>query len=289
MNTILIKGPSGGFSPGITSLATIDNPTGIAISLLRLAQSEEHAFNAPSETALLLLYGEVEVTLGAQILSAGRESPFDDLPLTLHLPAQREAHIRAETEATLLVYQTSNTSPFSPTLLGPTDYATYKHDADIVSGAASSLHRPLLSSGAEPSSSLLLAETINLPGRWSAYPPRHQPQPLAAFYLFSDPRGFGHTDIGDTVYKIFPRDTLLIPGGGDYTHCSAPGYAMYYAYALCQQPSLPYQGAELSPAHSWLLDPNAPIWQPEALSLPLYESRSRKRQPELLAPLRSGW
>ena len=38
---------------------------------------------------------------------------------------------------------------------------------------------------------MVLGEVLNLPGKWSSYPPHHHPQPEVYFYRFDYPDGFG--------------------------------------------------------------------------------------------------
>ena len=38
---------------------------------------------------------------------------------------------------------------------------------------------------------MVLGEVVNLPGKWSSYPPHHHPQPECYFYRFDKPMGFG--------------------------------------------------------------------------------------------------
>ncbi|MFQ9126026.1 MAG: 5-deoxy-glucuronate isomerase [Butyricicoccaceae bacterium] len=42
-----------------------------------------------------------------------------------------------------------------------------------------------------PYSNMVLGEVVNLPGKWSSYPPHHHPQPECYFYRFDKPMGFG--------------------------------------------------------------------------------------------------
>ena len=113
----------------------------------------------------------------------------------------------------------------------------------------------------------MVGEVINLPGRWSSYPPHHHAQPEIYHYRFNAPAGYGHAEIGGEVYRVAAGDTTLIPGGLDHAQVSAPGYGMYYLWVVRHLPGRPYRGFKVTPAYRWLLDPANQGWEPPA-SLP---------------------
>ncbi|MEI3362668.1 MAG: 5-deoxy-glucuronate isomerase, partial [Oscillospiraceae bacterium] len=59
-----------------------------------------------------------------------------------------------------------------------------------------------------PFSKMVLGEVLNLPGKWSSYPPHHHPQPEVYFYRFDYPDGFG---AGFANGEISRRSTMAAP------------------------------------------------------------------------------
>ena len=64
-----------------------------------------------------------------------------------------------------------------------------------------------------PFSKMVLGEVLNLPGKWSSYPPHHHPQPEVYFYRFDYPDGFGagfaNGEIFKTQHNAAPSSTML--------------------------------------------------------------------------------
>jgi 5-deoxy-D-glucuronate isomerase len=47
---------------------------------------------------------------------------------------------------------------------------------------------------------------------------------------------------------------LRIPGGQDHAQCAAPGYHMYYLWAIRHLEGARYAGFETSPDHRWTFE-----------------------------------
>jgi 5-deoxy-glucuronate isomerase len=114
-----------------------------------------------------------------------------------------------------------------------------------------------------PNAELVLGEVVNMPGRWSSYPPHHHPQPEIYHYRFSDPRGFGHAELGESVLRVRHGDTVKILDEQDHAQCAAPGYGMWYLWVIRHLPSERYTVPEFTTEHAWTMDPDAEVWCPK--------------------------
>lgn len=53
-----------------------------------------------------------------------------------------------------------------------------------------------------PYSNMVLGEVVNLPGRWSSYPPHWHPQPEVYLFRFDKPQGYGAGWVNDEVVQL---------------------------------------------------------------------------------------
>ena len=79
-----------------------------------------------------------------------------------------------------------------------------------------------------PHSNMVLGEVVNLPGKWSSYPPHAHPQPEVYFYHFEKPQGFGAGWANGKVYEIHHNGCLIIT---EDTH--SPSYGTWLPMLLC--------------------------------------------------------
>ena len=259
----------GGFRPGLTTITRWDDanePTGIGFAVLVLAAGESYRETTETETALLLMAGRAALTAGNRQAQFARVSLFDDRPSAAHLPAHVELVIAAETTCEFTIYRTANEKPFAPRLFLPADTADEHRGKGQVGGACLRLVRTIFDrANSDANAELVLGEVVTLPGRWSSYPPHHHPQPEVYHYRFTHPQGYGHAELGESVLKIRPYDTVKIPAGNDHAQCAAPGYGMYYAWAIRHLPGNPYIVPEFTAEHRWTMEPSAPVWRPKGL------------------------
>jgi 5-deoxy-glucuronate isomerase len=165
-------------------------------------------------------------------------------------------------EAEFAVLRVPNVRNLPVCFHAPAGVATEDRGAGLAQGACRRLVRTIFDHSSRPDSNFVVGEVVNLPGRWSSYPGHHHPQPEIYHYRFTLPQGYGHAEIGESVFKIRHGDTTTIPGGLDHAQVSAPGYGMYYLWVVRHLPRRPYRGFEFSPEHTWLLDPANQGWRP---------------------------
>ena len=269
----------GGFGPGYTAITRLneaDHDTGIAFGVVRLEAGER--FDAPEglETALLLMHGAVTFHAGDMALPAERASLFDEEPLALHTDAATGAAIIARGDCELACFQVENGNTFPGRLFDAGTMMESEHRGQgQLDNTAYRIVRAIFDGRNRPEANLVLGEVVNFPGRWSSYPPHHHPQPEIYHYRFTEPQGYGHAEMGEAVYKVRQHDTLKILDGGDHSQVAAPGYGMYYIWAIRHLPGCPYTVPEFTEEHAWLNAPEPEVWQSK-----LYPgARPRKEAP----------
>ena len=122
-----------------------------------------------------------------------------------------------------------------------------------------------------PAQRLLVGETFNAAGEWSSFPPHKHDggdgEPALEevyYYRFDRPDGFGFQGLyenADSEHGGSERAVFLRHGAvvgiprGYHPVCAAPGYRLYYLWALGTAPGTPRALAlHEDPAHRWLHD-----------------------------------
>jgi 5-deoxy-glucuronate isomerase len=247
----------------ITRAGEHELDTGMNFGLLRLRAGERHASEGEGERALVLLSGAVELSWGGARAEARRDSLFEERPTTLHVDATATVEVVARSEAELALVTTANERNFAPRLFDSSSLLEEeRRGEDRVDDAAFRLVRTVFDERNRPEANLVLGEVVNLPGRWSSWPPHHHPQPEIYHYRFDRPEGYGHGELGSDVYRIAHGDTLKIVGGVDHPHVAAPGYAMWYLWTIRHLPEARYTTPEFSAEHRWTMAPGAAAWRP---------------------------
>ena len=206
----------------------------------------------PGEKAYLLTSGEAEFEWEGHKAAVRRTSRFDEEPWCLHVPSSVSVSVTGTKECELSVYRTANAASFESRLFSPEDCQVARPGAGIMNEAATRIVRTIFNKTNRPQSNLVLGETINLPGKWSSYPPHWHQQPEIYFYSFNPEDGFGYSEVGGKVHRVKANDAVLIRPEATHPQVAAPGYAMYYAWAIRHLEGLPYTGPTDVPEYSWL-------------------------------------
>jgi 5-deoxy-glucuronate isomerase len=231
-----------------------------------LGAGEWAALTLQRETAWLLLSGDLDVRLAGHTRPLVRRSVLEDSPSAVHLSAGAAVRLQAKDAVELLQCETANTRAFAAAVYPGEKVKDEHRGRGQVHDAAFRFVRTVFDgTNAPPEAELVLGEVVNFPGRWSSYPPHHHPQPELYHYRFSDPRGYGHAELGEEVVKVRHCDTVRILKGVDHPQCAAPGYAMYYAWVIRHLPGKPYVGPQFNPEHTWTMDEEAPAWWPSGV------------------------
>ncbi|MCG8511716.1 MAG: 5-deoxy-glucuronate isomerase, partial [Rhodospirillales bacterium] len=155
--------------------------------------------------------------------------------------------------------------PFEARVFTPEDVPNEHRGAGQVGGTCLRFVRTIFdNTNSDANAELVLGEVITMPGKWSSYPPHHHPQPEIYHYRFTDPRGFGHAELGEDVLKVRQYDTVKIFGPNDHPQCAAPGYGMYYSWVIRHLPGDRYTVPEFTEDHTWTLADDARFWEPKA-------------------------
>ena len=212
------------------------------------------------ETAILLLYGDIDATFSAETVNLTRKNVFKDDASAIHLPRDFRLEIQCKGETEFLIQQTFNMKAFAPKLFTGKDITRQVFGSGAIENTTKRIVSTVFDFDNAPESNMVLGEIINKPGIWSSFPPHHHPQPEVYFYKFDRPQGFGTCYIGDECFKIHDNSVAIIPGGLTHPQNAAPGYAMYYAWMIAHLPGQPWKKDRIFDTdHEWLLDDKAEV------------------------------
>jgi len=229
--------------------------------ILRLPMGRREENRDNKERAYLLLQGEVRFLWQNKMVSAKRSNCFDQEPWCLHVPAGIQIAVEAASEnAELAVIMTDNQKYFEPRLFTPAECRSEQRGKGTMKETSTRTVRTIFDTTNAPEANLVLGEVIDHPGKWSSYPPHHHPQPEIYFYKFLPENGFGYAEIGEEVYKVRNNDTAKITDGMTHPQTTAPGYAMYYLWAIRHLKDDPYIQPTFVPEHLWVTREDAKIW-----------------------------
>lgn len=265
--TLHITDHRNGFPMGrtrITRHESDEDGMPISLDVLKLAAGDELAMTTENETAWLLMSGTVSGSVGGKHFAFSRQSLFDESASCLHVSAGTQVTLQCETDCEFTVYACDNPRPFEAQVYSPQDVANEPRGKGQVDDRCLRYVRTIFDGrNADPNAELVLGEVITFQGGWSSYPPHHHAQPEIYHYRFTEPQGYGHGELGETVLKVRNFDTVKIMDLNDHAQCAAPGYGMYYSWVIRHLPDNPYTVPEFTEEHTWIMGQDSTYWRPK--------------------------
>jgi len=236
----------------------------VQLDLPTLEPDETATICAPDgfEAAVVLLTGDV--TFDGR--PARRVDVFDQPATAVFLPPGTAVEVSATTHAELALAATVDGAVHAPSDATP---VIVTPDEVVITGRGRpgwqrQVHDVIADT--VPAQRLLVGETFNAAGEWSSFPPHKHDggdgEPALEevyYYRFDQPDGFGFQGLyepGGTERAVFLRHgTVVGIPGGYHPVCAAPGYRLYYLWALAPRAGTARALAlHEDPAHRWLHD-----------------------------------
>ena len=243
------------FSTGYNDYDGVEAETGLRFRILSMkAGGEETISSRVYETAVLVIKGKGTIIYNDRECSFERSNWIDRNPVVVHFPAGDVVTVRTGQESRIAVVSTLNSNQFKGKIYTPAEIDVEHRGKDILDGTCYRLVRLAFDRSIAPEPArIVLGEVLNFPGKWSSYPPHHHEQSEIYYYEFSPVEGYGHGELGDGVFKIQHQDLLAITDSRDHSQVAAPGYHMYYIWAIRHMKDNPYKGFEFTKPHDKLL------------------------------------
>lgn len=221
-----------------------DPDTGIDFGIHILEDGMFETFVSDTqEIAVLIVKGKGEIKLNDQEEAFDRKCWMDQSPWAAHAPKGTPIEVYANGRTEIAVIKTENAESFPAKIYTPDDVENEHRGKDMLDDASYRIVRCVFDRRWAPENAkLVLGEVVNFPGRWSSYPPHHHTQPELYYYRMEPEWGYGHGELGETVYKIRHKDLLKITDERDHAQTSAPGFHMYYLWTIRHLPGEPYDG-----------------------------------------------
>jgi len=231
-----------------------DMGTLMDVGLLLMEEGDTYVFEeAEKEIAVLLFQGNVTYEWNDQKVEADRPDTFHSEAYCLHVCKGTKVTLTARAHSELYIQKTFNDRTFDAVMYDPSkiDVELKGYNGEL-KGAMKREIKTFFDLSNAPYSNMVLGEVLNHPGKWSSYPPHYHPQPEVYFYRFDYPDGFGAGFANDEIYKT-GHNGLAVITHGFHSQCTAPGYAMCYAWGIRHLDGDPWDKTRIdNPEHAWL-------------------------------------
>lgn len=227
----------------------------IDFGIIYLEKEQLYEGSMELEELYLLIDGKIEFIESGNMFFAERTSLLEDKPFAFHISSLRNIKIRVLSETCeIALFRAVNSVEFKPRFITP----HYIKEDYIAAGKAAAFTqrtiRTVLDYQNTPLSGFCCGEVIGNAGQWSSYPPHYHTQPEIYHYRFIPENGFGYSEEGNKVAKVFNKDTAVIKPLETHPQVAAPGYDMYYLWAIPHLVNDPFIETSriYSPEHEWV-------------------------------------
>ena len=226
------------------------------VALLVMEDGDTWSCEEPEkEVAALVFDGKCTIKWENESYDVDRPNPFDYNPSCLHVCKGVKFEIIAHGPCNIYIQKTLNEKTFPSKMYKPEDTDTWaRGNKGELMGCIKRDVRTCFDLDNAPYSNMVLGEVVNLPGKWSSYPPHHHPQPECYFYRFDKPMGFGAGWGNGEIYETH-HNGLAIITDKMHSQVTAPGYSCCYAWGIRHLPGNPWDKTRIDDEeHLWLLE-----------------------------------
>ena len=252
------KGP---LVKGYNAMVTDQNPEmmGMDFGIFAMTAGDKANFDYAQEVVYDLLYGKVTLTWDGKSETVERKDCFHVGPIVLHVPENTAVTVECLSDkAEIAITKTANSKKFEARLLRDNDLlcANEARGKGIMNDISARLVRTFFDRSNCPETNFFIGEVVHEPGKWSSYPPHHHVEPELYYYKFLPEDGYGYGEIDDDVYKLRNNDLTGMPNGATHSQVAAPGYSMFYLWAIRLQDDKDII-TTTDPQYAWCAEPDA--------------------------------
>ena len=234
------------------------------VAMLVMEPGDTYSFAEPEkELALLLFEGKCVMQWDDKEAFLDRPNPFDYNPWCLHVCRNTKVDVQAMDSSVIYVQKTMNERTFTNKIYTPKDTDTWaRGNKGELMGCIKRNVRTCFDYSNAPYSNMVLGEVVNLPGKWSSYPPHHHPQPEVYLYRFDKETGFGAGWANGEIFETH-HNGLAIITEKMHPQVTGPGYTCCYTWGIRHLPGNPWDKTRIDDEeHIWLVadDANDHIW-----------------------------
>lgn len=251
---------------GYNEYANLDRNEGegslMDVALLVMEDGDEFEFfEEKKEVSWLLIEGQATAVFDGKTVAMNRPNPFAYNPYCLLMSAGKHCTVKANGHCEFYVQKTYNDKTYPTHLFMPEEVDTWRRGSEgELDGTMERDVRTCYDYDNAPYSNMVLGEVVNLPGKWSSYPPHYHPQPEVYFYHFEKPQGFGAGWSNGEVHEIHHNGCSIITSKA-HSQVMAPGYPCCYMWGIRHLPGDPWIKTRIDePEHEWLLEKNPRYW-----------------------------
>jgi 5-deoxy-glucuronate isomerase len=240
----LIKPHRQGFKTGVNPYVETLNKTGMDFDIFIIKENEAYSIKEENkEVAVIVIEGIGTIEFQESIVLFDRPNWVDNDPTVIHMGPGEGVKLTSSSQARIAVVKTENEEKFKGRIYLPDNIDTEHRGKGQLDDTCYRLVRLAFDDTISPKEAkLVIGEVLNFPGKWSSYPPHHHSQPELYYYELSPDWGYGHGELGDDVYKIKNGDVLAITDSKTHSQTSAPGFHMYYLWAIRHDDKKRYDG-----------------------------------------------